>query len=286
MSPTPDPFVADAALRLEAPSAPRRRGRLAAAMLVALGVELSVFLAVWLERDYKPPAEPIETPVEIVVEPPPTPTPEPTPEAKPQPQEDLTPGIDAPREGKGDHDDEQVGEKEKPAAPPPPPAPTPSPEATAPAAEAPSPELPKAQEAEAPPPLKTETPEPAAPAQLTVAEVLSKALAEQIDFGGVAMKAPISGGQARATYLSILYGLTRAHERIPAAARTYGSPLVGIIAVTIGGNGRLLTRHIAASSGSPELDEAEMQAVAEASRNFPPPPGHRQIDASYTYRWP
>jgi protein TonB len=287
MSPTPDLFIADAALRLEAPPAPRRRGRLATAVLVAIGVELAVFLAVWFEREYKPPVEPIETPVEIVVEPPPPPPPPPPPEpeAKPQPPPDLTPGIDAPREGKSDHEDAEVGEKEKPAAPPPPPEPSPSPEATTPAAEAPAPELPKAEEAETPEPLKTEAPAPAAPAKPTVAEVLAKAFADapEIDLGGVAMKAPVSGGRAKATYLSILYGLTKAQERIPPVARTYGRKLTGVINVSIDGNGRMLTRYISQSSGSPELDEAEMQAIANASRKFPPPPGRVPIDLSYTF---
>jgi TonB family protein len=288
MSLPPDAFVADAALRLEAPPAPpRRSGRLAAAVLIALVLEAGVFALVWFERKYQPPPETAEIPVEIVVEPPPPPPPPPTPEPTPtpeaQPQSDLTPGREAPKEGKTEHDDAQSGEKEKPAAPPPPPAPTPSPEATTPAAEAPAPELPKTEEAEAPPPLKAETPQPAAPSKPTVADVLAKALSQEIDLGGAAMKAPISGGQGKATYLNILYGLTKAHERIPAAVYTYSGKLVGVINVSIDGNGRLLTRYIAVSSGSPELDEAEMQAVAEASRKFPPPPGRAGISLSYTY---
>ena len=290
MSSPPDIFVADAALRLDAPEArPRRRGRLALAVLAALVVEAAVFGMVWQERDIRPPAESAEIPVEIVVEPPPPPPPPPppqetpAPEMKPQPKEIAT---DAPREGKSDHDDEHVAENEKPAgAPPPPPEPTPSPEATKPAAEAPAPELPKAAEADAPTPAKTETPEPPAKPKPSVADVLAKAFdnVPNVEFGGAAIKSDVTGGNAKATYFSRLFGLIVPHMHVPPIARAYGRVLHGVAVFGIDGRGRLLNRFLAEGSGSMELDEAAMEAIGAASKSFPPPPERGTVYVEYHY---
>jgi protein TonB len=286
MSQGPTGFVADAAWRLDAPPRRRERIRMGAAILAALAIELGVFALIWTERGLRPAPKLEEIPVEIVVEKP-KPPPSPAPQAQPQPKPDLMEkeATDAPREGKSDHDDEHVAEKEKPAkAPPPPSPPQPSPEPPKPAP-APAPEMPKEAEAESPPPEKTPPVEKPAPAKLTAADVLPKVFdsVPDVDFGGAAMHAPVSGGMARATYLSILLGMTKAHLRIPESVRGYAHPLVGVIEVTLGGDGRLLQRYIVQSSGSPELDEAEMQAVAEASRHFPAPPNHASVGLRYTY---
>ena len=288
MSLPSDAFVADAALRLDAPEArPRRRGRLALAVLAALAVEAAVFGLIWLERDIPPPAQVAEIPVEIVVEPPPPPPPPPpAPEAETKPQEVEKPATDAPREGKSDHDDEHVAEKEKPAAaPPPPPEPSPSPEATKPAAEAPAPELPKAAEAEAPTPSKTETPEPPAKPKPSVADILAKAFDDvpAVEFGGAAMQSPVTGGSAKSTYLTMLYGLIVPRLHVPAVAHAYGRRLQGAITFGVDGRGRLTHRFIAEGSGSMELDEAAMEAVAAASKAFPPPPKGAPIGMKFTY---
>lgn len=300
-----DPFVADAALRLIAPGAPgRSRVRLAAAIVVALGLELAVFALFWFERSYAPPPEPEAVPVEIVVEPPPPPPPPPEAkpaEEKPQAQDYEKPATDAPRDGKADHDDETVAEKEKPAAAPPPvatpeptpeaPKPEPTPEAAKPeptpeAAKAePTPELtpePTAEPAEAP---KPEPPAEAPPPEPSVASILSSLndTVPDVDFGGAARKSPIGGGKAEATYLAMLVGYTRPYVRIPPEARTYGRTLVGRLEVTLDGRGRLVQRTVMQSSGSSQLDEAAMRAVAEASRHFPRPPGGRPIGLFYTY---
>ena len=134
-------------------------------------------------------------------------TAEPAPETKPQEVE--KPATDAPREGKSDRDDEHVAEKEKPAAaPPPPPAPTPSTEPSPPA-EAAAPELPKAPEPDAPEPVKTETPKPAAPPKPSVMAALPKTFEDvpDVEFGGAAIRSPVTGGNAKSTYLSQLYGM-------------------------------------------------------------------------------
>jgi TonB family protein len=296
-------LVADAALRLPTPLArPGERARHVAAALIALTLELGVIALVVIERPPPQTPQAIEIPVEIVPEPSPTPTPTSTPPPPVQNQEYEKPATDAPRAGKSDHDDETVAEKEKPAAAPPPPAPSPSPSPTTPpaaAAPAPAPELPKTAEAEAPPPVEaTPPPTPApspveakpapSPAPATRPEVLAAlpktfASVPDVDFGGAAMRSPVTGGHSRATYLSMLYGLITPRMRTPRIARTFGRRLTGVVAFEIDGRGRLVQRFVVQPSGSMELDEAAMRAVGEASRQFPPPPRGAPVGVRYTY---
>jgi protein TonB len=252
------------------------------AISVALGLELGGFTLIWVERGYAPAPPPEEIPVEIVVEPPPPPPP-PEAKAEPQPQEYEKPATDAPREGKSDHDDENVAEKEKPAAAPPPPVATPSPEASKPA-EAPAPDLPKEAEAEAPPPVKAE-PQSAPPPKPSAVAALMKNFQDvpDVDFGGVAVQSPVTGGAAKASYLTMLYGLVIPRMRVPALAHAYGRRLSGVVAFAVDGRGRLMQRYVVESSGSMELDEAAMQAVSDASRAFPPPPHKAPIGMRFTY---
>jgi periplasmic protein TonB len=280
----PHAFVADAAERLIAPP-PRANtlARLGVATFAALALELAAFALIYFERAVPAPApEPI--PVEIVVEPPPPPPP-PPPEASPQPQpqaqEYEKPATDAPREGKSDHDDDTVAEKPKPAAAPPPPAPSPSPETVKPA-ETPAPELAKTDEAEAPPPAKEQPPAPPKPSVLAA---LPKTFDDvpDVDFGGEAMKSPVTGGNAKSTYISVLYGLVVPRLRVPAVAHAYGRRLTGVVAFMVDGRGRLTQRFVAERSGSMELDEAAMQAVAAAAHAFPPPPHGAPIGMKFTY---
>lgn len=280
-----DAFVADSAERLIAPQMrARANARLAVATLAAVALELGAFALIYFERAEPPPApEPI--PIEIVVEPPP-PRPPPPPQASPQPQPQAQPyekpATDAPREGKSDHDDDNFAEKPKPAAAPPPAAPTPSPEASKPA-QAPAPELAKAEEAESPPPAKAEpTPAPPKPTALAALPKSFDSVPD-VDFGGEAMKSPVTGGGAKATYFSMLYGLVVPRMRVPAVAKAYGRRLTGVVAFVVDGRGRLTQRFVVESSGSLELDEAAMQAVAEASHSFPPPPRKAPIGMRFTY---
>jgi protein TonB len=282
----PTGFVADAALRIDAPQTRSRAlGRHTAAILLALSLELGAFALIWFERSYAPAPPLQEIPVEIVTEPPPPPPPPPAPELQSQ-QEYEKPATDAPREGKSDHDDEHVAEKEKPAkAEPPPPQPTPSPEASTPA-EAAAPELPQAAEAEAPPPVKAEptaTPAPAPKPSVLAALPKTFENVPDVDFGGVAIKSPVTGGNAKSTYLSILYGLIVPKLHVPSLAHLYGRRLTGAIGLQVDGRGRLTARFVVEGSGSPELDEAAMKAVAEASREFPPPPRHAPMGMKFTY---
>ncbi len=284
MPPTPTAFVADVAQRLEAPPARRARLRLGVAVFAAVAIELGVFALIWLQRDYKPPPEPTEIPVEIVVEPSPSPSPSPPAPEQSSPPEPEKPATDAPREGKSDHDDEHVAEKEKPAAAPPPsPVPTPSPEETKPA-EAPAPELPKTAEAEAPPP-KPDPKETPAKAKPSVLAALPKTFdsVPDVDFGGAAIQSPVTGGNAKSTYLTVLYGLIVPRLHVPAVAHAYGRRLTGVIGMAVDGRGRLTQRFVAEGSGSMELDEAAMEAVSAAARLFPPPPHGAPIGMKFTY---
>jgi TonB family protein len=283
------PVVADLELRLDAPRAKdRRAARLLLATLAALAIDLGVVGVVWNESSFSPaiPKPAQEIPIEIVTEPSPPPSPPPTsPPPELKSEEFEKPATDAPRAGKSDHDDDAVAEKEKPAAAPPPPAPeTPTPEPSP--AEAPAPEAPKAAEAELPAPVKSEAPQKPAPAKSpTVAEVLAKAMEPppDLEFGGQAIDSPITGGNAKSTYLTKLYGLIVPRLRVPAVAHAYGRKLTGAVSFSVDGRGRLRQRFVSSGSGSMELDEAAMQAVGEASRTFPPPPRGAPIGMTFTY---
>ena len=95
--------------------------------------------------------------------------------------------------------------------------------------------------------------------------------------------APVGGGKAKATYLSVLYGLIMAHLQSPAvkfAAHTTASE--GVIVFTVSGTGKLLGRTIEKSSGSSELDAAAYAAVGEGAP-YPAPPYGEQIGLRFTY---
>jgi periplasmic protein TonB len=104
-----------------------------------------------------------------------------------------------------------------------------------------------------------------------------------VDFGGAAVKSPVTGGDAKASYMSMLYGLVTPRMRVPALAHAYGRRLTGVVAFAVDGRGRLIQRYVVESSGSMELDEAAMQAVSDASRAFPPPPHKSPIEVRFAY---
>ena len=84
-------------------------------------------------------------------------------------------------------------------------------------------------------------------------------------------KSPVGGGQAKTTYLTILYGLIMPHMRIPPRARALGSLEKGVIAFYIDESGNLTHQAVYRSSGLPDLDAAALSAV-RAAAPFPPPP--------------
>ncbi len=291
------PFVATLAMRL---AWPRRRARIDKYQIVAILVAVLLYGALFAILGWgamfapPPPPPPLEEiPVEIIQETPPPPPPAPTPESSPPPlraaePEYEKPATEAPRQGNNDkRDDESAADAKKPSGAPPPPSeatpiPTPSP-AEAPA---PVPEAPKAEDAELPEPVKAEPqkpPEKPAPAPKPAPSTPMFASIPEVDFGGAAMMAPVSGGNAKATYLTILYGLIVPRLHVPAIAHAYGRKLKGAIAFAVDGRGRLTTRWISQSSGSSELDAAAMEAVGAASAQFRPPPRGSPMGITFTY---
>jgi protein TonB len=100
-----------------------------------------------------------------------------------------------------------------------------------------------------------------------------------IELGSAAGPTPVSGGKARSTYLSILYGMIMSHVHGTAAPH---ARFAGQIAFTIDGTGNLMQRSIARSSGSRDLDSAALAAVGEAAP-FPPPPQGMPAKLTFTY---
>ena len=106
--------------------------------------------------------------------------------------------------------------------------------------------------------------------------------APDIELGSAAATTPVSGGKAKATYLSILYGMIMSHVRLPVAGRTNSSRAGGQIVFTLDGTGALMQRQIVRGSGSLDLDSAVLAAVAEAAP-FPTPPQGAPLRLRFTY---
>jgi protein TonB len=103
-----------------------------------------------------------------------------------------------------------------------------------------------------------------------------------IELGSAAATSPVSGGRAKTTYLSVVYGMIMSHVRLPAAARASSSRLEGQIVFTLDGTGKLIQRQIVRASGSLDLDSAALEAVAEAAP-FPTPPQSAPLRLRFTY---
>jgi protein TonB len=84
---------------------------------------------------------------------------------------------------------------------------------------------------------------------------------------------PVGGGQAKTTYLSILYGLIMPHMRIPPRVRDQQTSSKGVVAFYIDEMGNLTHQAVYRTSGLPELDAAALAAVRAAAPFPAPPPG-------------
>ena len=105
-----------------------------------------------------------------------------------------------------------------------------------------------------------------------------------VDFGGAAIKSPVTGGAAKSTYLSMLYGLIVPRLHVPAVAHAYGRRLTGAIGLEVDGRGRLMQRFVVEGSGSMELDRGGDAGGARPPRAlFPPPPHGAPIGMKFTY---
>ncbi len=100
-----------------------------------------------------------------------------------------------------------------------------------------------------------------------------------IELGSAAIQTPVSGGKAKSTYLTILYGLIMSHVHMPP---DHGGPHEGEIVFTVDGTGRLMQKQVARPSGLHALDSAALAAISEASP-FPTPPQGMPMRLRFTY---
>jgi TonB family protein len=309
-------FTAEPVERLDAPDPPtpaERRGHvlaLIAAALLHILIPALFFLYYWL-WPHPVPTVVQEIPVEVVQEePPPPPKPKP-PEEKPPPEPDLEkPAYDAPAaptEEKVNREspDKKTEAKATPEAPPPP-NPGASPKADAPA---PAPHPADEQKGEAAPPAHDLKPEPegelpadqkpkpednptqaaapaappAPPERAPVGEPLPTIEdLPQYKFARSVEKSPIAGGSANTRYLTIIYGMIKAHLHEGPGLRLDLANRHGQVDFYIDEGGNLVGRRLTASSGSSDLDMAVMNAIAAAGP-YPAPPNWSPISLNYNF---
>ncbi len=306
-------FTAEPVERLMGPEPPtpaERRG-LAVALIAAAALHLLIPLALFGYYALWPPSTPTavqEIPVEVVVEQPPAPKPKPA-EDKPKPPPkpfDEKPAFDAPApETKEKVNRESPDKKtEAPAAQaPPPPTPGAPPKsetrAPAPAEEqkaqnappahdlAPAPEgelpadvnpTPKDETAEAAAPAK-----PAPPAKAPVGEALPTIEdLPQYKFAREVEHSPVAGGSAESRYLTIVYGMIKAHLRETPELHVDSANRRGVVDFYVDEGGNLVGRKLISSSGSPNLDLAVMAAIAAAAP-YPAPPNWSPLYLTYNF---
>jgi TonB family protein len=312
-------FSADSAERLIAPPAPTaspERARFAVILLICLLAHAALLALLLRENESDAPAVEQEIPVEVVVEPPPEdkaePAPQPPPPKQQAPQEKyVKPAFDAPRAQNKETTEREAPDQETAApnlAPPKEhaePEATPQKEAT-PVQETPEPAPQAAKQAEEAP--EAEIVEPAEPTPqaepekdqaksktkvppkpTTAAQIADQiaALAPLPDFklGSASKQSPVSGGNARTTYLSILYGLIVPRMQIPRSVRALRIAGDGIVEFYLDERGNLIHQAVVRGSGSPDLDAAAISALRRAAPFPAPPLGHpRSIQFHYYSR--
>jgi TonB family protein len=275
-------FKADPEERLTQPQAPMSGFRYAFALVIAAmiyaGILSLLFVANWLDADEIPVSQ--EIPVEILVEapplaPPPPPHQEKSPEAPTaRPPEDQ-PATDAPRAANEEKVQREAADEATKA-----PTPVESKDQPAPS-QADDPVkggAPNAAAAESSAPSEAEPNPPKAPSP----QFPTFASVPDIEVSGAAEKTPIAGGKAKATYLTILYGMVVAHMRMPPGLSAGSPHPEGAVVFTVDGFGNLIQRKVVHSSGYRELDLAAMSAVAQAAP-FPSPPQNAPIALRFTY---
>ncbi len=320
-SPSDVDFRANPAERLMQPRAllPLVGTNRAFALVGALLIHASVLFFLIFENRLEPAIAPVarEIPVEIIVEPPPPPKPdEPAAKPEPPPPVDLQPAYDAPRTANDEKIERQAPDEatKAPGAPTAAEAPSLNPapaQAAGPTQETDhhamenssepdqdktpdeeqktveaNREAPAEEQARADPNAQPAKPptfvgEPF-PTWSTGAKFANSDYLPDIELGSAAGPTSVSGGKAKSTYLSILYGMIMSHVRMPPAAHASSSRLEGEIAFVVDGMGNLTQRSITRSSGLPDLDSAALEAIAEASP-FPPPPQGATMRLRFTY---
>jgi len=291
-------FAARSDQRLfERPQPPRLADRSRFAFIVALCLLVHAG-SIWLFLHYErsPAATPgeQEIPVEVVVEPPPKQEePEPPP---PQPEKSLDEKIatDAPRPANEEKVEREAPDKEthapkanpEPAAPPPAAAAAKAEPSAAevplddpngePVTPAPSP---APQEQQKPP---QPTPQPEAKLNPAPDPMSAFAALPDFKFAAPAKKSPIATGNAKSTYLSVVYGMVMSRMRYPEGAAGHGRTM-GVIVFGVDSVGHLVGQRIVTSSGSPELDLAALAAI-RAAAPYPPPPTGGGISLNLRYQ--
>ncbi|BBU60115.1 hypothetical protein MSC49_00500 [Methylosinus sp. C49] len=91
---------------------------------------------------------------------------------------------------------------------------------------------------------------------------------------GSSKPAPVSGGTAKTTYLSVLFGLIMRHMNVPPSLRNKTTPNHGVVVFFIDEGGHLTHQAVYRSSGFAELDNAALAAVRRAAPFPAPPYGH------------
>lgn len=311
-------FTAEPVERLDGPETPspaERRGlalALIAAALLHLLIPLAFFLYYWAWPT-KIPTAVQEIPVEVVIEPsPPKPKPpqdKPKPPPEKQPQEVEKPAYDAPAAATKENVNREAPDKttEAKAAPevPPPPNPGAPPKTES---QAPTPEPADHEKAQSTPPAHEFTPSPegelpadanpkpvespseaAAPAAPPATAKAPAGVAiptiedlPQYKFAREVEKSPIAGGNAESRYLTIIYGMIKAHLRESPSLHIEQANRHGLVDFYVDEGGNLVGRKLVASSGSPNLDIAVMAAIAEAAP-YPAPPHWTPIYLSYNF---
>jgi TonB family protein len=311
-------FTAEPVERLDGPETPtpaERRGHvlaLIAAAVLHLLIPLSFFLYYWLFPP-KIPTAVQEIPVEVVVEQPPPPPPKPKPpqdQPKPPPDPEAEkPAYDAPaaptkEKVNRDSPDKTTEAKAAPEAPPPP-NPGAPPKADS---QAPTPEPADQQKAQTSPPAHDLSPSPEgelpadanpkpednpseaaapsappAPAKAPVGTPIPTIEdLPQYKFARSVEEAPIAGGNAESRYLTIVFGMIKAHLHETPGLRLELANKHGLVDFFVDEGGNLIRRKLVSSSGSPSLDMAVMTAIAEAAP-YPAPPHWQPIYLSYNF---
>jgi protein TonB len=317
-------FIADPDERLITPPrmTPSERSRFAMILGLCLLVHAALFAFFFLENALAPlpPTAEQEIPVEVLVEPPPEKTEEPTKPKEPPlkqqqaPREEYEkPAFEAPKAENKESLERETRDKETAAPKVSPPkeqaTPEPAPQKEASPAQKLAPEPPaQAAQKQAEDMPEAEIVEPAEPtpqteqdkdlsqsqAKVPPKQTTSMSIAEQVaalvpfpDFklGSAAKPTPVSGGNAKRTYLTILYGLIVPRMQIPPSARALRSASDGIVAFYIDERGNLTHQSVVRGSGSPDLDAAAIAALRRASPFPAPPVGHpRSILFHYNSR--
>lgn len=103
-----------------------------------------------------------------------------------------------------------------------------------------------------------------------------------VELAGAADATPIDGGKAKATYLTIIYGLVMSHMHMPPAVDANAPRYEGEIVFDVDGTGNLTQRRVVRASGLRELDAAALDAVKQAAP-FPPPPQGAPLGLRFSY---